>query len=381
MPSSVHIWQGQSRYDVFSRWQDALGQAFRRQGLDVTLRSVNDPAVPAKPCSFSIGFNLVRAWTPAGRAERHVAWLVDHPCHHGALFTPQSTGLPMDPAACLALCVDEEWTAFAQQLYREPPVHFVPHPPSVETVQDPDWSRREWDVVMFGTGEDSETLHASLKQESGPWWPLLEGVLKHMAPDLGASAPGLLWHLLEQSELPRDQALILMHGWLPKLTQYYLYAQERPRLLAAFKHQTVHVFGNGPWARLKLPSSVVVHGPLSSADTVAAMRRSRVVLNHSPTLAHGAHERIFDALACGCKVLTTPSTFVRNAFGSEGAVTFYSAKTMPALDEHMAALLSDPDAADRIRQAQKTLQADHTMDRRVETICNRVAQRWPEGLS
>ncbi len=121
-----------------------------------------------------------------------------------------------------------------------------------------------------------------------------------------------------------------------------------------------------------------VRGRLEYDDMVAAYKRYRVFLNvnsvvHSPTMFS---RRVFELLACGTPVITTPSDGIANLLGANGVfVTHSEAETEAFLEK----LLHDDDAwAEASALGIKKVLSEHTYAVRFAALCRAAGISMPE---
>jgi hypothetical protein len=171
----------------------------------------------------------------------------------------------------------------------------------------------------------------------------------------------------------------MMNAFFPTMDSYFR-CLDRLDLLRSIRHQTVHVFGMGAWHDLSLPKNVIIHEELNYNDVLATLRQTRILLNHTPTLRGGAHERIFDGLLAGCRVVTTSSDFLAREFRNSGGLCFYDRQQYGAIDRILETELNRQDMPTRQRDAQQRVLNRHTMAQRCRQIQALVTQRWPEAF-
>ncbi|MBI3987199.1 MAG: glycosyltransferase family 1 protein [Lentisphaerae bacterium] len=374
MLDEFRILNGQSRYDVFAVWQEALAKAFKEAGWPVTIAPVQTP-VPAGGRRVSFGFNLVRNWSRSAMTMRHVAWLVDHPVYHGAVLAPQISRLPVNLENCLFGSVDSHWTRFAAGVYAVPNLCCWPHATVMDSVTEPDWSGRRYDVVFFGSLESPDSISGELRRKAGAFTPVLEALLEAVQ-DRDECLDERVWTALRAVGREGDAARVALNVFFPLVDLVYRNRQ-RLRLLKAVR-RPIHVFGSGPWRDAGLPDTIHWHDPVPYAEALRIMSEARIVINHTPTLHGGAHERIMDAIACGCYVFTTPSDFVESEFGGSGGLCVYRAGDAPWVGEKIDAALADPDSPARVAKAQKVLAARHRMRHRAKAIMEALRTCWPD---
>lgn len=96
--------------------------------------------------------------------------------------------------------------------------------------------------------------------------------------------------------------------------------------LCRIPDRAVHIVGNIPdvlnlEALAPLPN-VRVHGMLPFEQVVEMMGRARILVNANFSITGGAHERIWQAMATGCVLLTNESGYMRDSFVEEEEILF-----------------------------------------------------------
>lgn len=377
----IQILDGQSRYDIFREWQAALRDGFERAGVRASVVRVGQEGDSgANGHAVTLGFNLVRHWSVENLHRLHVAWTVDHPNFLGNFFLARQARTPVNPDCCALTSVDLKWARFARDAYGFPHVYFLPHA-SVQTVATaPDWSSRAYDAVFFGSLERPEDLVEALRKEAqeyaAPAWPFIQNLLDGFRYSDGAALDRCLWEAMRANRWPDEVARVFMNAFYPGLDSAHRY-RSRLETVRSIRRHTVHLFGQGPWREAGLPPNVKVHGAVTYAEALGIMRQSRVLLNHTPTLTGGGHERIFDALLSGCFVVSTGSDFLSAEFPHGQGVAFYASGGAD-IDDLLDAVLADPTAADRVCAGQRRVLARHTMARRAGDLLRLIGQRWPD---
>jgi len=227
--------------------------------------------------------------------------------------------------------------------------------------------------------EFPDTYKKQLLDRAAPISPLIVTLLEQVMGGYQFEADRLIdlefWNLLDESFnlSPKDLQKLFL-GLYPLFELYFRY-QHRIRFFQSIRSHQVHVFGNGPWDQIGLPPNVIVHPSVSHLEIPEILRQSKMVVNHAPTLRDGGHERVFDALACGCGVLSTPSTYLSEEFGDSQGILFCP----PGQESHLDDLIAGFFQRDRrggIRMGQLRVKADHTMDVRAKQLLHLIHQRW-----
>lgn len=376
MFTRVRIVDGQSQYDIFCIWGKSALKAFREMGIPADSMSVSESMRFVDEDTLTIGFNMSRTWAVENVRQYHFAWLVDHPVFHAEYFMPDVQKIPVNQNRCIAGCVSEAWTTCGRILYPGRTLHFIPHASSLFEAHEPDWDNRILDVVFFGSIQHPEALLELLKEKSGRFWPFIASVMNAHTSAATYQAPDyLLLDALLAQKLDTAQTIIMMNAFFPMIDQYFRNLK-RLELLRGITKTPVHVFGNGPWRRLGLPDNVMVHESVPYREALGIMRQSKILLNHTPTLMGGAHERIFDAISNGCSVVTTWSDYLKNQLGTDSGVRFYDPLHPDGVEDILTAVLDTPDKGEIGRHAQEIVLRHHTMRNRVRDIWELANNTW-----
>jgi len=262
-------------------------------------------------------------------------------------------------------------------------VYFLPHASVQSAAANPDWSSRTYDAVFFGSLERPEDLVEGLRNEARqyatPAWPFIQNLLDHFRYSNGPSLDRRIWDALRANRWPEDIARVFMNAFYPGIDSAHRY-RNRIETFRSVRRHTVHVFGQGPWRDVGLSPNVIVHDAVPYAEALKIMKQARVLLNHTPTLTGGGHERAFDALLSGCFVVSTTSDFLAAEFQRGEGMRFYSSDGAE-IDDLLDSVLADPTSADRVRAAQKSVLLRHTMSKRALDLLDLIEARWPDRFS
>ncbi len=115
--------------------------------------------------------------------------------------------------------------------------------------------------------------------------------------------------------------------------EYALRSLDRIYLLKNITKYPIHLYGKPRWERgwkeiFKGHSHIKVLGEVSYDKSIELMARSHLVLNSSPHLRHGIHERVFYSLLMGTPCLSNDGPKIREYFGEDrGVVTYQSSQS------------------------------------------------------
>jgi hypothetical protein len=76
----------------------------------------------------------------------------------------------------------------------------------------------------------------------------------------------------------------------------------------------VDIYGTGWEALGALPQGCTLHGPRPYADQFRVFRESKLLLNMDPNWTWGGHDRVFNAMAMQCGVVSNSSRFLESSF-------------------------------------------------------------------
>jgi hypothetical protein len=370
----IHLLVGQSQYNIFRDWSEALQQGFTRRGVEAILI---DPAADADSGAgdevVSLGFNMVRSWCEKTMHRPHLLWSVDHPVFNTDFFLRYYSGMNFAPGT-VPILVDRSRCYFAEQVFNYPRTEFLPHAatsPVCESTRD----ERPIDALFFGSFEMEPECRRRVMDATKKMAPglitLFEQLLDTYHYSAGLPMDLQCWKLLvEQVKIPEKQAMHLYCAVYPWI-DYYFRMQHRASFIRSITKAKLHIYGNGPWDQIGLADNITVHSAVPHSQIPDLLRQSKVLLNHAPTLRDGGHERVFDGLMNGCAIVTTPSVFLQEEFGAEAGIGFCPAgEEGSLLDE----LILSP--AGGMEKGRELVMRAHTMDVRAGQLLNYIEQRW-----
>ena len=241
----------------------------------------------------------------------HIAYIVDSPNHFLEL-AKQSMNV--------IVTIDQGFAGLFER-YGAERVCFLPHAVSREVTFTHE-AHPEFGWVFFGTCFDVEAIEMQWQRD---YSQRVQEVL-HAAASLALEDPQIFYfdafmrsaesHGLTPAELGNLSIPVLLQSLENKIR-----GEDRLFLLRNLEGIPVDVFGRSihkrGWGELLRGSSVCVHDAIDYSQVKSIIRRSKGVLNSTPSIRYGAHERIFEAMAAGVGVVTSESVFLRNEFGGE----------------------------------------------------------------
>lgn len=321
-----------SNYGVLHDYTQKLYAALQRQGVKCRLLEAkrNDPGPFLKalfddPPECTLSFNGLLP-DDQGRFFcdmihiPHVACLVDSPNS----FLP----LIRSPLSIIT-CVDRSSVDFFQGLGFNNAL-FLPHATDSRLTVDPK-VKRDYDVVMLSSCIDYESIRASWKKK----FPTALRQAMEEAAEIALADYMTPFYIAFVQAL--DRQVSRQTGIDPQAVDFitvldeiemYIRGKDRVELVKAVNEAKVDVFGSADsvagWKKyLGKKHNVVIHEPVPFEQAIEIMKHSKIVLNSSPWIKNGAHERIFNGLACGALVIANENIYLREQFQDGKSIVFY----------------------------------------------------------
>jgi spore maturation protein CgeB len=374
-----------SQYSVLHHFTKSLHNALQQQGIETRLLEAkyNDPApfldtLLKDPPDCTLSFNGLLP-DEQGRFLSdmihipHVACLVDSPIN----FLP----LIRSPHSIIT-CVDRDGIDFFNGLGFQN-AFFMPH--AVESSLAPDLpTKREYDVLMLSSCIDYEEIRNNWKKKyPKPLREALEEAAEQTLSDqetpyYQAFVAALDKQVSKQSGI--DPSTIDFIACLDDL-EMFIRGKDRVELVKAVQDAKVDIFGSAEgltgWKKyLGNKRNVAIHDPVPFDQALATMKHSKIVLNSSPWIKNGGHERIFSGLACGALVITNENIFMREQFKDGDSIVFYQHNKWDKANHRVNEYLANVEKREQIIQKGRQLvEANHTWNQRAAQLIRDLAPR------
>lgn len=371
-----------SQYGVINDFTRELSNALNRQGIISRIIEAkrNDPRhfleeILSDPPDCTLSFNGL---LPDGEGRflcdlikiPHVACLTDAPNHFFPLVRSHRN---------IITCVDENFC----QVFRDfhfPHVIFLPHAVS-KSIHPPLNGESLYDVVLLNSFIDYEEVRANWREKYSPEicavldeaaeWTLNDSDISYMQ----AFIQTLDKHLRSAKAI--DPRQIDYEDLLDDL-EAYIGGKSRVELLLSIQDFTVHVFGSQDGAGWKkylnnTHPNVHIHDPVPFSEAIEIMKKSKIILNCTPEIKRGMHERILNGLACGSTVLTLNTPFMRENFTDEQDILLYSPRNWEEVNHKIRTYLQDPEKRYHLagKGREKVLRL-HTWDQRAQKLISEL---------
>jgi len=289
--------------------------------------------------------------------------------------TPQNF-FSMVKSPLTIMCPADQFFVRFLKLFGDTHVLFLPNAADGK-IALPAPSERPYDVVMLGTYLDPETIRQLWSEK---YSTDLCQVLEESA-DLTLSRPQISFieALCECMKVPVAQGRIA-----PKSINYeevfndlesYIRATDKVNILNAIKGVDIHVFGEGDWNRFaaSTDSRIITHDPIPFIQAVEVMKQSKIVLNSSPQLKYGGHERFYTAYMCGALPISAQTPFLEQDYISNEEGLYYQPHRWGDLNEIIHKALSDTEQRENlIEHGRAITQNKNTWSARVEHLLNEL---------
>lgn len=369
-----------NQYGVIDAFLEGLAEALNRHGVRARILTANyhDPAsfidqilADAPDCTLSFNGLLPDS---QGRFLAdlikipHVAFLTDAPNHFFPIIRSQYTILS---------CVDQNFCYFFHQ-FRLPNVMFLPHAVNRSLVSSD--QPREYEVLMLASFIDCDEIRNEWKKKYGP---ALTQVLEEAAektlterdtPYLRAFVETLDHHQrlgadINPKQIDYESILNDLEG--------YIVGKSRLDVLRAIRDVPVHLFGrneNGGWQKyLKNHSNIHIHPEVPYKEALELMKKAKIVINITPQIKLGTHERILSGLMSGAAVLTLTTPFMVEHFEEGKDIAFFGPQNWDEMNRKIQFYLNDEYQRQELAKKgrEKVLQF-HTWDQRVQTLLSEL---------
>jgi spore maturation protein CgeB len=164
----------------------------------------------------------------------------------------------------------------------------------------------------------------------------------------------------------------------------YIRGKDRIELVNAITEAKVDIFGSSQhietWTKYfgKKRSNIVIHDPVPYEQVLDIMKHTKIILNSSPWIKNGAHERIFSGLACGALVLTNENIYMREHFTDGEDILFYQHKKWDKANHKINDYLGNEAKRERVAaKGREKVMAEHTWDHRAATLIAEVEKILP----
>lgn len=378
----------ENHYQIQDYILNGFMQAFQRMGIECHSITIDWDNVDAllqfileknPDCTFAINGLLPNAdgeFLADFLQIPHIAYMIDSPLFHMPLISSNYTLITgVDDYFCRLL---RGWGA--------PRVHFSPHAVDqkdcIETNEE-----RIYEVLIPSSFIDYQAIYEQWKQEySAEFFRLLEKAIQLSFKDLSISYIQAVSDMYESYYRTRGEPLQSAHLLkLLKEVEYYMRGVDRIELINSLDESIeTHIIGENfdlihltPYLR-RSSSNLFFHAPSPYIDTLNLMRKSKVVINSTPTFKEGGHERLFASLACGALPLTNDNLFIHKYFREGEDLLIYKPGQRAECNRLLKIYLEDEDRRKKaIYKGYDKVLKGHLLDNRAQSLLNTAQFLFP----
>ena len=289
--------------------------------------------------------------------------------------TPQNFFSLVKSPLTVMCCADQFYVRFLK-LFGDTHVMFLPNAADGKIVL-PEPSERPIDVLMLGSYMDPEKIR---KQWAEKYSSDLCQVLDESA-DLTLSRAQISYieALCECMKVPVAQGRID-----PKSVNYqevfndleaYIRALDKLETLHAIQGVDIHVYGEGDWAGFasKTKANIIPHDPIPFIEAIEVMKQSKIVLNSTPQLKYGGHERFYTAYMCGALPISAQTPFLEQDYITNEDALYYQPPRWGDLNELIHFALNDPEKrTDIVERGRHITHEKNTWTARVQKLMDEL---------
>jgi spore maturation protein CgeB len=348
-----------SRYNVLASMTESICKAFQRQGIDATLfddwsKSPQELVEYVENKKFDSVFSInmfLGSFFP--KSVHHIYFSVDSYANTPQDVVSQGKVLFADKSSS---------DLFSER--NSVPASWFPHAIAKESIDEAKKTPfiplhvRPYDVVLLGSFIDHE-------EELEAWEKILRPVDVEAFIALSEKAledPTFLFQketfrYIEENLLPLLQEKGIVVADLVASVERYIRGVDKKNVLEALYGLDVHVFSDK-----KYKCDAIFHDPVPFSRVGEVCSQAKIVINSSPSIRQGFHERLFLGLASGAIVLSSQIDLLPKWLEEKGALVSYKRSTLSTVRERLA--LAQLGRVPR-EEISSWLEREHTWDVRV----------------
>lgn len=368
-----------NQYGVIDHFTLELAQAFNRQGVEARVLVVdktnprgflNDLLTHSPDCTLSFNGLL-----PDNQGRflcdfihiPHVACLTDAPHHYLNLVKS-----PLN----IITCVDKGFCQTFKDLNFHQTI-FFPHAAS-RSIEPLSCKSKQYEVLMLNSFIDYESVYQSwLTHFPSPLVKVLQEAAERSLAEkelsyMQAFTETIDFHLKKGASI---DPLKINYPLLLDALESYIGGKSRIKLLQSIEGVEVHVFGSQVkgkkgWAKyLKKSPHIHIHSAISFTEAIKKMKQTKILLNCTPEIKYGGHERLFNGLLAGAAVLSLETPYLKEQFEDEKDVLSFSLQNPENLNQKIRNYLENEDKRlELVERGRQKVLTQHTWDERAKML-------------
>ncbi|MBA2368567.1 MAG: glycosyltransferase family 1 protein [Candidatus Protochlamydia sp.] len=369
-----------NQYGVIDHFTSELNNAFNRQGVISRIieakrddpkgfldQLINDPP----DCTLSFN-GLLPDENGNFLSDMikipHVAFLTDAPNHYFPLLKSSYTILS---------CIDRNFAQVFKD-FKFPYVLFNPHAVNkslARSLSEPPI----YDLLMLNSFIDFEVVRAKWADK---YSPALSQVLEEAAeltldeltvPYMQAFIQTLDRHLRAGKAIePR----LLNYDMIFDDLEAYLGGKARVELVQSVEDATVHIVGSNSkgWKKyVGHQPNVKLLPAVPFTEALELMKKTKILLNCTPEIKQGLHERILSGLVSGAAVLTLQTPYLNEHFKDGEDLLMYAPRAWKDLNAKIRLYLNDEDKRNHlVGKGRENVLKNHTWDQRALNLMEQL---------
>lgn len=370
-----------SQHDVLRHFTSSLRRAFSNIGIksitfDILEQSPTEilAMLVKEQVDCSLGFNVVVPEDLFFNVTQapHVALIVD-----SATYYPELEHCPHS----IATFAEEDSLQF-MRLHNLPYTLYLPHAIDANLASEEKEgivlrSQRDLDIVFAGSFIDPDAPYRLLKEYlEKPCITELDSIIEETLTDPNKSHLLRIIQLFERKESFAAQVFTspIPPADIFNLVELIIRGRDRIRLLQNITEHNVHIVGapqdESLWkAVLPRNKEVQFHKSVPYGDLFNLFLRSKIVLNSTPTIKRGYHERIFLAAAAGATVVTNSSSYTGHYPLVPPAVVTYTPLEYTKLNHLIHTICAEDDKRlQAVTAFRREIHINHTWDVRAKEL-------------
>lgn len=320
-----------SRYEVHQSYLKSILDAFSRLGIKCKVfQLINAPfkefyeQTIADPPDFTFAFNGIlpdanNTFLSDIFKIRHFAYLT-FPLHHYFALTKSKYSI--------ISCIDSTECDLLRQQHFDKSLFLPTGIDKKFIAKESEESEKIYDVLFLTSFTDASIFPKYWEKQYGAKFSqLVQDAADHFLQDHRLTY--FQTFLLELKKFESQGYQIKKEvNFLDLLGEMenFIRGKERLNLLKGIKQAQVHIVGENSdkWlALLEGQKNITAHPLVNYEGTFKLIKQSKIVLNSSPYIKNGGHDRVFAGMACGATVLTNKNNYLRDHFKEKKDILFY----------------------------------------------------------
>jgi len=289
--------------------------------------------------------------------------------------TPQNFFQMVKSPYTIMCCADQFYVRFLK-LFGDTHVLFLPNAADGKIVL-PTPSERPYDVVMFASYLNYEEVRQLwIEKYSSDLCQVLDE-----SADLTLSRPQISYieALCECMKVPVAQGRID-----PRSVNYqevfndledYIRALDKLKILHAIEGVDVHVYGEGDWSGFasRAKTRIIPHDSVPFIEAIEVMKQTKIVLNSTPQLKYGGHERFYTAYMCGALPITAQTPFIEQDYVTNEDALYYQPQRWGDINDVIHFALGNPAKRNEIMERGRHITHEkNTWKARIQTLMDEL---------